>query len=71
MAGVGGVSCGGLLWRSHGVVVAPLGWGRPWVVVVFGLAKFVYREEMEIKHRIIKARLKEEQVALTCMEEQL
>ena len=26
----------GLLWRSHGVVVAPFGWGRTWVVVVFG-----------------------------------
>ena len=33
----------GLLWRSHGVMVAPFGWGRPWVVVVFGLAKFVPR----------------------------
>ena len=30
----------GLLWRSHGVVVTTCGWGRPWVVVVFSLAKF-------------------------------
>ena len=50
---VNGWSWWDLLWRSHGVVVVPCGWGCPWVVAMFSPGKIVKKCHEDAVKRIV------------------